>query len=77
MGYELLIDIPAKAIDDYMEAITDKKERGHKCKVWPRGRFVTYKGEIGITFSGLVCSDIGGQSTGLGAGRCNNCNQSK
>ena len=63
------LDIPHSELEKYW---TDAKKKKRVCDVIPRGRFyIQVDGRI--TYNGLVCKDIGGSSTGVGAESCRNC----
>jgi len=65
------LDIPYDQILAYMKDVK-KTNREDICKVVPRGRF-NIESNGNIRYSGLVCKDINGKSTGAVANWCENC----
>ncbi len=63
------VDIPFEEIKKYMKEAKEKKKI---CEVIPRARFWLDKGGD-FRYGFLVCSDMYGYSTGVGASGCRNC----
>ena len=58
--------------DQARRFVAEAETKQGTCRVLPAGRF--YLNENGsVTFWALVCKDIGGESTGVGASGCRNC----
>ena len=65
------LDVPPLEIKKAQNAI-EIKAMQNVCKILPRARF--YIGIDGrVWFATLVCSDLGGKSTGVAAANCQNC----
>jgi len=63
------LDIPYTEMMRYLKCVKKKDE---VCQMMPRGRF-SIRRDGSIEYAGLVCSDMGGKSTGCAAEACTNC----
>jgi hypothetical protein len=69
------LDVPYKSLKKAQDAIT-VTNRHKVCEIVPQARF-SIQEDGSVSFDGLVCKDLGGRSTGVGAGYCTNCKLEK